>query len=67
LPPIAKGREKVRLRNQLHSLNLRLDCPVIRFFLDGTGAGICWKPTGSDAGDSASTLESYAHRTRGIH
>ena len=43
LPPLIGGHEGNRLRNQIHALNRRLDRRLIRFYLDGTGQGICWE------------------------
>ena len=44
LPPLAGRREANRLRNEVQALNQRLEKPVIRFIMDGTGLGICWEP-----------------------
>jgi len=44
LRPIPGRKESERLRRQIEALNLRLNKPLIRFFMDGTGTGICWKP-----------------------
>jgi hypothetical protein len=44
LPPHNSGREQDRLRKEIYALNHRLKNPLIRFFADGTGQGICWEP-----------------------
>jgi hypothetical protein len=44
LPPRAGRPQAVRLRNEVHALNRRLMHPLIKFFMDGTGQGICWRP-----------------------
>lgn len=43
LTPLRTNDEPSRLRNQIHALNQRLDKKLIRFYLDGTGEGICWE------------------------
>jgi len=40
------GRNEAdRLRKELYVLNRRLQNPLIKFFMDGTGQGIRWEPS----------------------
>jgi hypothetical protein len=44
LAPLPNRHEAARLRSEVEALNRRLDLPLIRFFMDGTGEGLCWAP-----------------------
>jgi hypothetical protein len=42
LTPNRRGQQRERLRHEIQALNRRLDNPLIRFSMDGTGQGIIW-------------------------
>jgi len=44
LPPHGTSNPKHRLRDTIANLNQRQKKPLIRFFSDGTGEGVCWRP-----------------------
>lgn len=44
LPPLRSGSEAERLRKEIYALNRRLQNPIIKFQMDGTGEGIRWEP-----------------------
>jgi hypothetical protein len=35
--------QKYRLRATIRSLNTHQNCPLLRFFGDGTGTSVCWE------------------------
>jgi hypothetical protein len=43
LPPLEGRLQAQRLRKQVYALNRRMTVRRIRFFLDGTGQGLCWE------------------------
>lgn len=43
LLPRAGVEEPRRLRRELAALNRRWKRPLLRFYMDGTGQGLCWK------------------------
>lgn len=45
LAPLDGRREPDRLRKQIYALNRRLQNPLIKFCMDGTGQGLRWEAT----------------------